>query len=654
MKYALLLLSCLMLATPAWSDHDPALREIEKLIRLRDYSEAVTRLATLAHKGNTEAQYRLAGLYRTGKGVNRDLVEAQELYRRAALAGSPDAQFSLALLIEKLDGSRSEARRWYRKSAAQGDRRAAQKLEQYEGTIEAKNEGITGEEIFNAIRHNDEDLIISLIEGGANLDLIDRNGNSTVIAALLAGWPQLAGILIDNTNLYARPNSRGSRPLHIASARGYRSVVLALLERDVDIDHTDARGDSALTLAVRNKNTEIARLLLDRGSRYDLVNDKKKTAVDLAYADDNPATKALFASYGIKPRAVASTKQATSLESFKETVARRGTRYAGWPLLNIAIELGETSVANQILAQKPDLGASDPDGNAALHVAARRADSTMLRRLIAQGVSVNATNLRNETALHLATESACLKCVQLLLRHRADPSIETKFEVTALELAVQKKQSKIALSLVQADSSYSGIHRVLLLAVQRKMERLSNALIKHDTGLASLDDQRRSVLWHSADNGLKKTTAYLLDTGRFNINDRDINGHSALAQAVKKGHVDVARLLIDNGADLTVPTNEGNSALMLAVLAKHPATVEFLLQREVDLNSRNKLGDTALMLAAGSGQNEVVEMLINAGADMQLRNKEDLNAFQIATNAGHQAAARIIHEKSNLVFKLFN
>jgi hypothetical protein len=174
MKYALLLLSCLMLATPAWSDHDPALREIEKLIRLRDYSEAVTRLETLAHKGNTEAQYRLAGLYRTGKGVNRDLVEAQELYRRAALAGSPDAQFSLALLIEKLDGSRSEARRWYRKSAAQGDRRAAQKLEQYEGTIEAKNEGITGEEIFNAIRHNDEDLIISLIEGGANLDLIDR------------------------------------------------------------------------------------------------------------------------------------------------------------------------------------------------------------------------------------------------------------------------------------------------------------------------------------------------------------------------------------------------------------------------------------------------------------------------------------------------
>jgi hypothetical protein len=271
MKYALLLLSCLMLATPAWSDHDPALREIEKLIRLRDYSEAVTRLETLAHKGNTEAQYRLAGLYRTGKGVNRDLVEAQELYRRAALAGSPDAQFSLALLIEKLDGSRSEARRWYRKSAAQGDRRAAQKLEQYEGTIEAKNEGITGEEIFNAIRHNDEDLIISLIEGGANLDLIDRNGNSTVIstviAALLAGWPQLAGILIDNTNLYARPNSRGSRPLHIASARGYRSVVLALLERDVDIDHTDARGDSALTLAVRNKNTEIARLLLDRGIR---------------------------------------------------------------------------------------------------------------------------------------------------------------------------------------------------------------------------------------------------------------------------------------------------------------------------------------------------------------------------------------------------
>jgi ankyrin repeat protein len=47
-------------------------------------------------------------------------------------------------------------------------------------------------------------------------------------------------------------------------------------------------------------------------------------------------------------------------------------------------------------------------------------------------------------------------------------------------------------------------------------------------------------------------------------------------------------------------------------------------------------------------------MLIKAGADLQLRNKEDLNAFQIANNSGHQATAKIIRERSNFVFKLFN
>ncbi len=101
MKPILLILTCLFISAPAWGNLDQSLDEIEKLIRLRDYSEAVSRLKPLAEKGEPEAQYRLAGLYRTGKGVSKDLDKATDLYHVSAQAGHADAQYAFAQIIEK-------------------------------------------------------------------------------------------------------------------------------------------------------------------------------------------------------------------------------------------------------------------------------------------------------------------------------------------------------------------------------------------------------------------------------------------------------------------------------------------------------------------------------------------------------------------------
>jgi len=657
MKPILLLLTCLFLSTPAWSNLDKSLDEIEKLIRLRDYPQAVSHLNPLVAKGSPEAQYRLAGLYRLGKGVIRNLDKATDLYHKSAQAGHAEAQYAIALIIEKSNKSSAslfEARRWYKKSAEQGNKRASLRLEQLQDLPDIADRKISRDDVFNAIQHNDEALINSLISSQADLNLIDRHGNSTVMAALLAGWPRLAGTLIPGSTQLERANSLGNRPIHVASARGYQGIVIELLINNVDIDQTNAHGDTALMLAAKNKYTEIAELLLDLGANHSLVNKKQKSAADLAYASDNSASKALFASYGIKPRVTSVAKVDHDLATFNLLVKKHGARYAGWPSLNIAIELGETSIVNQMLEQKPDLGSTGPEDNSALHVAARKGDSAILKKLVQAGAQVNEVNNRDETALYLAAGSSCLKCVNLLLAHKADPSIETRFKQTPLELAIQKKQTKVASALLKSKNSYAGIHRGLQLAVQQRRESLSKVLIARDSRLDSLDSNERSILWHSADKGLGKTTTLLIDSGKIDINQRDVNGYSALTQAVTNGHFNIVRMLIATGADVGTLTTEENSLLMLAVLSKNQGVVEFLLTREIDVNARNGVGDTALMLAASTAQNRMIEMLINAGADLHLRNNEELNAFQIATNSWHQDTAKILHDKSNLVFKLFN
>ncbi len=657
MKLNRLILTCLLICVPAWGSANQALEEIELLIRLRDYASAASRLIPLAERGDPEAQYRLAGLYRAGKGVDRDLDEATRLYHESAEAGHAGAQYSIALIIEKSNDSptgRNEARRWYRKSAAQGNERALVKLEHGEQPVDVRVRSLSRADIFDAIRHNDEAFINSLISRGVDLDLTDRQGNSTVMAAIFAGWPGLASTLIYSTRNIEQENAFGDRPLHLATARGYLSVVTALVEKDVDVNSTNSRGDTALMLAVKNGKIDIAEFLLEHGADPDLINEKQKSAVDLAFSGDDVASANLFARFGIEAPTVVEARPAHDLDTFKTLLRKHGRRYVDWPLLNVAIELEETQVMQQILAHGPDLDSTDPDGNRALHIAARKGDLDILKRLLRGGAKVNAVNDRNETALFLAVESGCLDCVQQLLAHQADPSIATRLEMTPLEAAIRNDHAKIAFALLKFKTGYPGIHRVLMLAIQKRMDNLSTVLVARDSQLDQLDDKQRSVLWHSANQGLAKTTAMLIGSRKVDLNAVDVNGHSALSRAVVNGHFRIARLLIDQGADLTALTGEGNTILMLAVLSKKSGLIEYLLTRAIDVNARDEVGDTALMMAAATGQDRVIEMLLQAGADPQLRNKEDLNAYQMATNAGHSGTARLIRDKSNIVFKIFN
>jgi len=660
MRQILPILIGLLLSVSAWSNIDQSMDEIEKLIRLRDYPQAASRLESLAATGNPEAQYRLASLYRAGKGVSKDLDRATELHHISAMTGYANAQYSLGQLIQKADSSPEsldEAIAWYRKAAAQGHQLALLKLEQLEATIAALDQGLSRAEIFDAIQRNDVILINSWIRSGTNLDLTDQLGNSTVMAALLAGWPRLAQTLLEHTTRPAQVNSLGFRPMHVATIRGYKTIAIALLDEGVDIDQTDTRGNTALMLAAKNQKTEMLELLLDRGADPGITNRKKQSAVDFVYAADYPAGQNLLAGYGLGPGAATTATQVSEtsvVDEFKAVVEQHGDRYVDWPLLNIAIELGEIPLAKEIIGQEPELDAADPDGNSAVHVAARKGDSVTLKELVEHGANLNATNARNETALYLAVESKCLQCVSLLLESKADPSIATRLKVTPLEVAIRHDQVNIAQLLLKSRTRYAGIHRALLLAIQKDMEGLGNALIKRDSKLGSLDDKNRSALWHSADRGLKNTSALLIASSKIDINGKDSNGYGALAQAVKKDHIAIVRLLIDKGADVSIRTRAANTLLMLAVLSKNPDIVELLLIRASDVNAQDNVGDTALMLAASSAQNDVVEMLIEAGADLQLRNKEDLNAFQIANNSGHEETAKIIRERSNFVFKLFN
>ena len=77
-----------------------------------------------ADEGYVRAQYNLALMYDTGRGVPEDNMEAVRWYRKAADQGNVRAQNNLGVMYDAGEGvpeDNAEAVRWYRMAAEQGD-----------------------------------------------------------------------------------------------------------------------------------------------------------------------------------------------------------------------------------------------------------------------------------------------------------------------------------------------------------------------------------------------------------------------------------------------------------------------------------------------------------------------------------------------------
>lgn len=80
-----------------------------------------------------------------------------------------------------------------------------------------------------------------------------------------------------------------------------------------------------------------------------------------------------------------------------------------------------------------------------------------------------------------------------------------------------------------------------------------------------------------------------------NINERDpFGGSSPLISACVFGKPEMARILIDAGADINFQNNDGSTPLHTAAFFCRPEIVKMLLDKGADRTIKNKYGATAL------------------------------------------------------------
>lgn len=134
-------------------------------------------------------------------------------------------------------------------------------------------------------------------------------------------------------------------------------------------------------------------------------------------------------------------------------------------------------------------------------------------------------------------------------------------------------------------------------------------------------------IWQAAiDNDLSKVK--LLTGKGTSVNIKDNSGYTALHYAARAGNIEIAKYLLDSGADPNSRTKTGrDTPLHRAAYQGHDVMVSLLLQRGADPMLQNSDGQTALHKAASMKRTEVVKLLlVNSPSLVSIKDNRDNTA----------------------------
>ncbi|CAI8053948.1 Kinase D-interacting substrate of 220 kDa [Geodia barretti] len=103
-----------------------------------------------------------------------------------------------------------------------------------------------------------------------------------------------------------------------------------------------------------------------------------------------------------------------------------------------------------------------------------------------------------------------------------------------------------------------------------------------------------------------------------------------LMEASRGGNFEIARLLLDNGANPNLANSENWTPLMAAANNGHLGTADTLLGRKADPDKQDDSGWSALMAAVFKRYNGVALRILTAGAKPHIQDKNKTNALLLA------------------------
>lgn len=169
-------------------------------------------------------------------------------------------------------------------------------------------------------------------------------------------------------------------------------------------------------------------------------------------------------------------------------------------------------------------------------------------------------------------------------------------------------------------------------------------LVKNGAYVDSQEDTLQTPLLYAVERGHTDVVKILLEEGadanwlwwkEWTI----ISAWTPLWRAVEKGHADIVQMLLEKGADANLRDLSERTPLLHAVMKDHAKIVKILVDSgKADIRAVDKNGWSPLFWAVKNGSEAIVKMLLETKkVDIHMEDKISRTALSVAHESGNQA-----------------
>ncbi|KAJ7096132.1 ankyrin repeat-containing domain protein [Mycena epipterygia] len=494
-----------------------------------------------------------------------------------------------------------------------------------------------------------EAIVRLLLEAGADVNGSGGKYGSALQAASHSGHTTLVRLLLEKGADVNKVGGKYGTALQDASCKGHEEIASLLLQNGADVNAFAGEFGSALQAAASSGHTAVVHLLLGKGADVNMMGGKYGTSLQAACYEGHRKVVQLL------------------LEAGAAFVGEFGSA------LQAASRSGHTAVVRLLLEKGADIKMVEGKYGTALHAASYEGHEEVVRLLIENGADVNAFAGEFGSALQAATSSGHSAVVRLLLGKDADVNMVGGKYGTALQAASCKGHKEIARLLLENGADMNASHgnhgSALQAASSFGHTAVVRLLLENGAEINMAGGEYATALHAASYEGHEDVVRLLVEAGAT-VNASHGNHGSALQAASSFGHTAVVRLLLEKGAEINMAGGEYGNALQAAcrLLGKgadmkaggedgsalqtaskqHDGNLEvarLLLEKGADANMTGGEWGSPLHLASKQGNIEIARLLLEKGANVNLLAGEWGSPLHLASIFGQRQIARFLLEK---------
>lgn len=451
--------------------------------------------------------------------------------------------------------------------------------------------------LYYAALNGNTDMVKVLLESGAEVNAKDEDGRTAYIMACDRGNIETANVLL-------KAGAEDSLPM--AAARGDLEAVKAFIAKGVDINTREKNydQDTALTFASNLGHTEIVKYLLEKGANVNLSDANGRTPLWYASGVDNFENVKLLINAGAD--------------------VNKRPKNGETAIIRAACN-GQTETIKLLLAKKANINDKTDENITPLMCAAMYDKAETINFLVANKANINQREEWGYTALMLAAKRGKANAVKALIKAGADLNIQ------------------------DYDRGYEGCkgYTALMYAVEKKHNDIVKILIDAGANVNIENKSDRNALYCAYEKYNKDAMKLLLAAGANpNTIYNSWEHEPLLFQTIYENQPDIAKLLIDAGADVNFKDKDGNSVLTLAVNRSEKIAEMLLNNKDININVQYPYDQsTPLHVAANKGNIKLVKLLLSKGANVNAVDKDGETPLREAAKGGNIDTVKYLIEK---------